>query len=63
MSFVICNENITNYVGGEPSTMLLYKFATNFINSKGTQLEFFTQCFSGIADPLQKQSNNCVGGR
>jgi len=45
---------ISNYVGGEP-LQYYYNFVTNLINRKGTQLEFLTQCFSGIADPLQKR--------
>jgi len=48
---------ITNYVGGEPSTLL--QLCHNLINRKGTQLvtkQFLTQCLSGIAYPFQKQS-------
>jgi len=50
--------DVTNYVGGEPSTMLL-QLCHQTSNRKGIQLvtkKFLTQCFSGIAGPLQKQS-------
>ena len=52
----ICNEtySVANYVGGENSTILLQLCHYPY-KQKRNPTSFLTECFSGIADPLQKR--------